>query len=113
MFKKLLCPLLVIIATLVTPVVAQEKKPYCAPFATLNNNLIQSGFVPVYMSADDDFKMGSRFYINADEKAIAVLIIDLSESATPTACLATIQKNLSVRKDVLEYLHRKIIGENT
>lgn len=83
------------------------------PFPNLNASLIETGFIPVYMSADDEFKNGTRFYINAEEKAIAVVIIDLQDGNNPASCLATIQKNLSVRKDVLEHLHRKIIGENT
>lgn len=113
MIKKLLLSLLVILPSLVAPGVAQERKPYCDAYPTVNNNLVIAGFLPVYMSADDEFKTGTRIYINAEQKAIAVIIVDLTEGTTPKACLATIQGNLSVRKDVLEHLHNKLIGEKS
>lgn len=110
--KKLLAILTLFLAYFSTLSVAQEQKqPYCAPFLKMNNDLVQMGFVPTYMSTDEDMKMGSRFYINAEQKAIAVLVIDLTENVSPKACLATIQGNLVVKKEILEHIHRQLVGE--
>ena len=101
-----------ILANIATQALAQEKTPNCGPFQMIDNNLTQSGFVLAYMSADSEFKIGTRFYINPEQKAIAVIMVEINEPGpNPKACIATIQGNLYTNKDVLEKLHSKLIGE--
>ena len=101
-----------ILANIATQALAQEKTPNCGPFQMIDNNLTQSGFVLAYMSADNEFKIGTRFYINPEQKAIAVIMVEINEPGpNPKACIATIQGNLYAKKDVLEHLHRNLIGE--
>ena len=91
---------------------AEERALNCGPFQMIDNNLTQSGFVLAYMSADSEFKIGTRFYINPEQKAIAVIMVEINEPGpNPKACIATIQGNLYTNKDVLEKLHSKLIGE--
>ena len=102
----------IILANIATQALAQEKTPNCGPFQVIDSNLTKSGFVLAYMSADDEFKIGTRFYINSEQKAIAVLMIEINDPGpSPKACIATIQGNLYTNKDALEHLHRSLIGE--
>ena len=111
MAKGLLAAFL-ILANIATQALAQEKALNCGPFQMIDNNLTQSGFVLAYMSADNEFKIGTRFYINPEQKAIAVIMVEINEPGpNPKACIATIQGNLYTNKNVLENLHSKLIGE--
>lgn len=111
MIKGLLAAFL-IMANLATQALAQEKTPNCGPFKFIDANLTQAGFVLAYMSADSEFKLGTRFYINPEQKSIAVIMVEIGDNSdNPKACIATIQGNLYVKKDILEQLHRSLIGE--
>ena len=113
---KALLAVFLLIANLVLAkeTLAEEKALNCGPFQYVDANLTQAGFALAYMSADSEFKIGTRFYINPEQKAIAVVMVELADGGVnPKACIATIQGNLYVKKDILENLHNKLIGEKT